>query len=367
MRFTGSRFGIAVLLVLALSGCQGVPKDDSTTAVSAAGDQQASYVAEAGLSNEQRLRQAIRLLESGQSGQAGAELKRYLENIPDSKIARGLLRQIEVPIADYYPAEYTVVDLADGDSLSTIAKQYLGDPLQFYALARYNDIANPKKTDIGQTIRIPMTVHAKTIVSALGAKRDSETAKGDERTPDTVKGGKEDSSSVASLPDEFNLTGVELLSVLLADKDYYAAVQAYELLESTENLSARLTEEVATAYAISAKALVSSDPLRAADYYQRGGDLILKTGDQVTALQWMSAGVELNQQNEVNKAAFFNLRKQVTDAYHREASSAFRQQELDKAIALWQQVLKIDPAHGHANTYLLQAQELKAKLERFDE
>ncbi|MBV1931046.1 MAG: hypothetical protein KUG71_04950, partial [Porticoccaceae bacterium] len=56
----------------------------------------------------------------------------------------------------------------------------------------------------------------------------------------------------------------------------------------------------------------------------------------------------------------------VVDAYHREASQAFRRQELDTAIELWGKVMAINPDHAHASNSLMQAQELKEKLERLE-
>lgn len=52
----------------------------------------------------------------------------------------------------------------------------------------------------------------------------------------------------------------------------------------------------------------------------------------------------------------------TADEYHKQASMAFRRQELDQAIALWDKVLEIDPLHQHAMSGRLQAMELRKKL-----
>ncbi|MEH6638020.1 MAG: LysM peptidoglycan-binding domain-containing protein [Porticoccaceae bacterium] len=52
----------------------------------------------------------------------------------------------------------------------------------------------------------------------------------------------------------------------------------------------------------------------------------------------------------------------TADEYHKQASMAFRRQELDQAIALWDKVLEIDPSHQHAMSGRLQAMELRKKL-----
>ena len=47
---------------------------------------------------------------------------------------------------------------------------------------------------------------------------------------------------------------------------------------------------------------------------------------------------------------------------HREALNAYRGQNLDKAIALWDEVLELDPNHENARIYRSQAVSLKKKL-----
>jgi hypothetical protein len=54
----------------------------------------------------------------------------------------------------------------------------------------------------------------------------------------------------------------------------------------------------------------------------------------------------------------------ATDAatLHREALDAYRAQDLNRAIELWDQVLIIDPDHENARLYRAQAVELQVKL-----
>ena len=69
------------------------------------------------------------------------------------------------------------VELAKDESLSSIAKTYLADPLLFYALARYNGIALPGKVNAGQVIKIPKTASALAAQAAgdLGSKGAPQT------------------------------------------------------------------------------------------------------------------------------------------------------------------------------------------------
>ena len=50
------------------------------------------------------------------------------------------------------------------------------------------------------------------------------------------------------------------------------------------------------------------------------------------------------------------------ESLHKEALNAYRRQNLDKAIGLWDEVLALDPEHENARLYRSQAISLKKKL-----
>jgi hypothetical protein len=104
-----------------------------------------------------RLALAIELLQQGEAIRAQSELKEYLEAEPESAPARFLLSQIETPVPLLFPAQSFDVQLAKDQTLLQLAELYLGDPLGFYGLARYNGIAVPSRVEPGQTIHIPRT------------------------------------------------------------------------------------------------------------------------------------------------------------------------------------------------------------------
>ena len=120
-----------------------------------------SAVAVAEIPPEQRFQQSLRLLEQGNTEAARGELVEYLQQRPDDETASNILLQIDTPAADYFPADYRIVRLPSGGSLSTLAEHYLGDPYQFHALAKYNDITQPGKLEQDQAIKIPLTDHAR--------------------------------------------------------------------------------------------------------------------------------------------------------------------------------------------------------------
>jgi tetratricopeptide (TPR) repeat protein len=125
------------------------------------------------LSASDRLELAVMLLKKGESAEANAELKLLLAQAPDNKQAQYLVRQIEAPVVSLFPKASFRVKLNKDSTLSQLAQTYLGNPLAFYGLARYNAIAVPAKLSAGQTIRIPKTataLAAKTQVATQAAQ-----------------------------------------------------------------------------------------------------------------------------------------------------------------------------------------------------
>jgi tetratricopeptide (TPR) repeat protein len=107
-----------------------------------------------------RLDHAIALLQQGNAKDAEVELHAALTQDPDNKQAQYLMAQIETPVTGLFPAKNFPLKLAKDDSLSAVARTYLGNPLAFYGLARFNNIAVPQSVTRGQTIRIPKTPEA---------------------------------------------------------------------------------------------------------------------------------------------------------------------------------------------------------------
>lgn len=97
----------------------------------------------------------IALLEEGRFDTAETHLRARLRDQPHDRVASVLLEQLAGdPRATLGPpaAWHTV---AAGESLSQLAWRYLGDPLRFVLLARYNGIARPRTLQTGQRLAIP--------------------------------------------------------------------------------------------------------------------------------------------------------------------------------------------------------------------
>ena len=251
-----SKNGILLGLILMLGQACASP-DGTRQGAGAVQGEKPDYVAQTGLTSQQRFRKVLNLLEDGEPSAARVELMIYLEDYTDSEIARDLLAQIDLPSTDYFPRDFEEVDLASGQSLSTLSKQYLGSLYQFHALAKYNGIVEPRSIKVGQRIRIPLTSEAR---AAFASERSNARVPVSEDVP---------------------------------------------TLTVPQNKPAPVSEKPATAE------------------------------EQLGA---------------------------QADDLHRQAVNAFRAQDLDGAIALWDKVLEIDPDYENAELQRSQAIELKEKL-----
>ena len=100
----------------------------------------------------------------------------------------------------------------------------------------------------------------------------------------------------------------------------------------------------------------------ASDRYYKAGEILLAQGRKEAAIKALKSSAKYSVGDSKAKALSVKIINDLADSYHREASQAFRRQELDLAIELWEKVIVLDPNHIHASGNLMQAQELKAKL-----
>lgn len=262
------RTWIVAITLLVLPACA-TQEEASSTPQAGSGALVGAYTPQVGLSPKERFREVLYLLEEGAPVAARAELVIYLQHQPDSEVGRDLLRQIDLPSRDYFPEESRPVELMNGASLSTLSKQYLGSLYQFYALAKYNGIDQPRKITVGQSIEIPLTDQARRAFAEVAAQPA-------------------------------------------------APPQTETVPEQAESADASEPEPV-----IEPEPEPEPEPAPA------------PAPEQNTA---------------------------VADSLYREGLNAYRAQDLDRAIALWDQVLVLEPEHENARLYRAQAVELREKL-----
>lgn len=104
---------------------------------------------------QQLVQQAIADLNRGDPVAARRRLMIALRRDPNNAVARQFITQIDTDPVQLLGRENYSYTLRDGESLSMVAGRLLGNPLMFYALARYNNIAVPTSITPGQTILIP--------------------------------------------------------------------------------------------------------------------------------------------------------------------------------------------------------------------
>jgi len=144
-----ARAGASIaLLALALAGC-GTAQRGAHVAAPSQGPNTA------GAQTTERLREAIADLYRGDGPAARRKLMAMLRRQPGDATARRLLSQIDTDPRVLLGAENYSYTMREGETLSSIAQRALGDPMLFYALARYNNIAVPSSVVAGQVILIP--------------------------------------------------------------------------------------------------------------------------------------------------------------------------------------------------------------------
>ena len=98
---------------------------------------------------------AMGLLYKGDAAGARKLLIRMLKRRPGDPTATSLVRQIDTAPETLLGGESFAYTTRPGDSLSLLAERFLGDPVLFYALARYNHIDTPGALEPGRSLRIP--------------------------------------------------------------------------------------------------------------------------------------------------------------------------------------------------------------------
>jgi tetratricopeptide (TPR) repeat protein len=288
-----------------------------------------------GLSDPERLRHAIALLEVGRPDQAKVDLQAYLSAAPDSAVAQRLLFQIDAPLDVLFPDENFSVQLENEESLSTLSARYLGEVLGFYGLARYNEITNPSQVTVGQTIKIPATANATAAREALADARIAETE------PSPIE----------------EATPWQLVEEHVDAGRYGAAIRDAEASGLMPEGAA--AAKLAQAYAGVARELEESATLLAGTRALRAGQLYLEAGRPRDALEMFELALEKTPGSTAARAFRDEARRKLVDQEYLEGLRAFQRRQLDTAIAHFDRALEIDPGHRNANLNRAQALELQ--------
>lgn len=319
---------------------------------------------------------AIELLQEGEEARAEALLEQITDEQPGDVTAQLLLAQIRQPPEELLGTEFEEVEVSAGDSLSVIAERSIGNGLLFYSLAKLNDIEIPRLLQPGQQLEVPK----KTIGD--GVESAEAPSEADAPTPGT---GSDDSTDP-------NQTARRLV-----ERDHHA--RAYSLLLS----AARAGELDDSGRATLARAAVHlaqdgcrEDDPESADKYLRqaspwlGG--LSDQGDFVRQRTHVDARLKLNEAEQLlargdERAAFETLmaaREQSADLarahgsrltrlesilaehYHDLALTAWRDQQVELSVKLWNRVVLLNPDFEPAVRYLERARRAQQKLESLE-
>jgi tetratricopeptide (TPR) repeat protein len=390
MRISNHTLIPAFLVGVALYGCTSTQKQEPVVEETNMQQQEQliepELTAQRGLTPRERLQLVMRHLSNGEPDKARVELQEYIDTNPKSPRANMLMKQIDQPASSYFPSANFAVTMDKGETISTLARDYLGDVFSFYALAKYNGIEKPAWIDEGQVIKIPSTPEAlKHKADLIAMEQDGqavmpEPVNGDDMLDQALDSVVEEAGMTEMATDETDgeamasdsemsemMMPEELMREAIASGDYVAAVEQLEMMKATEGLSSSEDKNSISVYQRAAMQLESSDPERAAEYYYESAKVQIKYGQREEAIPSLKKAVELDPGNLSAENTLRPIQQEYADKYHSEASIAYRKQELDKAIALWKKVIEIKPDHSAAKAYLAQAEELKAKLSELQE
>lgn len=145
---------LSAAIAASLAACAQAPKDSPLATAPAP--------AAAPAAPADRARHAIDLLNQGRVAEARPVLVAALAEEPDNKVARRLMEQLDADPKTLITGKARPYTVGPGETLSMLAGRFLGDPLLFYALARYNGFAAPAHVQPGHVIQIPRNVRPAT-------------------------------------------------------------------------------------------------------------------------------------------------------------------------------------------------------------
>lgn len=99
----------------------------------------------------------INELQLGHYSDGEQDLRQYLLLHPGDRPAQAMLRQLTVDPKQALGSRSRTYAVQAGDSYSTLAARYLGDPGSFLILARYNGSTNPSMLRVGETVHLPLS------------------------------------------------------------------------------------------------------------------------------------------------------------------------------------------------------------------
>lgn len=159
---------VVAMAALGVSGCAQL-RDRHASVVVTPSSSPVALPAPASASGEPSLAAIAGRLQSGHYAEGEKALRQHLERHPGDRAAQALLRQLTADPRQALGERWRAHVVQPGDSYSTLADRYLGDPNLFLILARYNGSTNPSRLRAGETLHMPLSAAADTAAAAPAA------------------------------------------------------------------------------------------------------------------------------------------------------------------------------------------------------
>ncbi|WP_144393971.1 LysM peptidoglycan-binding domain-containing protein [Pleionea sediminis] len=303
---------------------------------------------------ERQFNSAVTLLEEGEEYKAKQKLIKILSLYPKNIPSKKLLEQIEQPPMQRYGNNFFEYRVQTGDTIGHIAQKFLGSYLEFYGLAKYNDISRPKDIRVGQTLKIPYT-----------QRTDKEIQKEDKEQLNKNL----ENAKIAFSEDKFIETLNLLSQIHLNNKNKDTTLNLFNeaekriisQLKSNQLNIKQLIQLINEINPTNTMRIRLDNTLTILKYWDILKSAISAFEQNQTTISYdlylKALSIRTDQTEESE-----NLKSQLSEKLHRSAVLHYRGQDLERAIHLWDKVLKINPDHESAKSYWTRATELNAQL-----
>lgn len=295
----------------------------------------------------------VTLLESGEFDAARQQLRLVTAANPGDLPAKQLLAQLTSEPTRYLGSAHSNHTVEPGESLAGLARQYLGHALEFVSLARYNGIAQPRLLRVGQVLKIPSNYRSP--LAGLGRTRPSPAADSAEQSNVLDRDWPPPPGlDTASLGERYRERIAALIQVQRFDEAAATADEARQRQPGGDVWAPWLNPLETRANALL--------------WQYRGILQMALATPESRQLAYDAFGEALARLPELEPA--LANRKQLRQAlvldYHEAAIVQYRNQQLDKALVLWDQALALDPTFAPAQGYRTRALELKRRVQALE-
>ena len=184
---------------------------------------------------QERVHAAMELLDRGEEARARGLLENALRQEPGNATAQRLIDEIDGDPRRAIGSRTRAYTVREDDTMTGLAERFLGDPLMFYALARYNNIV-PNQLAAGQTIQVPDRSRPMSSASV----RVPPTASAQEAAP-VAPAASAVSANVAARASQLRLRGLERLNAGDADGAVALLGQAHAIDAGNTAIQSDLT------------------------------------------------------------------------------------------------------------------------------